>query len=77
MTVLAKSEKKEFIGHKKKRILPSPWHFHPNISIFLEKNKAVNQEKAQIVVTSKYSLLQNEYNDPLRTVKTIETIYIK
>lgn len=75
--MLAKSDKKESFGQRKKRILPSPWHFHPNISIFLEKSKVINQEKTQILISTKYSLLQNEYNDPLRTVKTIETIYIK
>lgn len=77
VTVSSKWEKKEFFGYRKKRILGSPWHFVPNISIFLEKTKSLNFDKNQLSVVTKYTLLQNEYNDPLRMVKSIENIVFK
>ena len=74
---MAKGEKKEFFGYRKKRILPSPWHFYPNVTVFIEKIKTLNTEKGLISIQTKYSLLQNEYNDPLRTVKINEIIQFK
>lgn len=71
------NEKKELFGAKRKRSLPLSWHFSPNVSLFLEKTKFLNTDKTQMTINTKYTLLQSEYNELLRSVKTSELLIIK